>query len=230
MQRSMLQFVRVAFLVVIALAISGQGIGKAAEDQSHLLQGDYAFTMFRACTQALQPAFDQNFTLLNVASPRTTGIQGTLRYNGDGTGSSAIRFINIFLQNVIPGQIPLSGGETRCNLAYTVHSDGSFSQSFSDCETTTEFGAGMGQAIQITGNVESGQISQDHKTLILHDTNPNVETVTVTSPFPRVLERICHRSGTAVKLVGPPHGEEGNNNIESGPGLSNEAGGQDRGK
>lgn len=190
------------FLVIPAVLGARFAEAHGPANRNRLLNGDYAFTSFRSCIQGPQTTFGENFVLQLGANSRTAALQGTLRYNGNGTGSAAFRFLNIFPQFTAPGNLPINGGETTCQLNYTVNADGSFVQLFSNCSGVVEFGAGAPGTFEITGGEKMGQISQDRKTLILSDTNPNVETLDVTRPDGVIVEqeRICNRSGFAIRV------------------------------
>ena len=208
----MRRLIQCSFTASVFLAIATVVGARFAEahgpaNRNRLLNGDYAFTSFRSCIQAVKPGpeesvFGGNFALQTGANSRTAALQGTLRYNGNGTGSAAFRFLNIFPQFTAPGNLPINGGETTCQLNYTVNADGSFVQLFSNCSGVVEFGAGAPGTFEITGGEKMGQISQDRKTLILSDTNPNVETLDVTRPDGSIVEqeRICNRSGVAIRV------------------------------
>jgi hypothetical protein len=203
------------FLVIPAVLGARFAEAHGPANRNRLLNGDYAFTSFRSCIQAVKPGpedsvFGENFALQTGANSRTTTIQGTLRYNGNGTGSAAFRFLSIFPGFTVIGNVPINGGETACELEYTVNADGSFVQLFSNCSGVVEFGAGAPGTFEITGGEKMGQISQDRKTLILSDTNPNVETLDVTRPDGSIVEqeRICNRSGVAIRVRRHAHDHE----------------------
>lgn len=86
--------------------------------------------------------FGSNLELLGSATTRTDAAQGTLRYNGDGTGSiENFRTLTINHNATSTGQIPATESEGTCDLTYTVNSDRSFTQALT-CTGTVLAGSG----------------------------------------------------------------------------------------
>ena len=120
MRRFIQHSITVTLVFIIPTLFVGGRFAEARDpaNRNRLLKGEYAFTSFRSCIQAGQPAFDEEFVLQNPANSRTSALQGTLSYNGDGTGSAVFRFLNVFPQNTAPATLPINGGETACELEY----------------------------------------------------------------------------------------------------------------
>lgn len=166
------------------------------------LNGDYIVTLNRLC--AVDPSgFGADLSLVSGSgAPALFSFQGTMTYNGDGTGSFSGREQINRLGATGIGGFPVNAISVNCTaVTYTVSADGSFTQQMNTCTGTQLNGNAtlVGQTITQTGIVLRGQIGTRRRTLIFTDTGVNVETVDRTVATPNILRRICSRSGTAVR-------------------------------
>jgi hypothetical protein len=131
-----------------------------------------------------------------------------LNYNGDGTGSLtegealSVNHDAAGMGVLATGAFPVSHSHVTCDLSYVVNPDRSFTQTLTNCTSTFLAGGLTGTTQTVSPFQMQGHIGPGRRTLVISDTTPNVETVVRTPPsgpqFTR--ERICLRSGTAIKL------------------------------
>jgi hypothetical protein len=137
---------------------------------------------------------------------------GTIRFNGDGTGevliggNEALSIVAFGHPQTNAGGIPFQGisaNDVICSLTYDVGAD---KMSFS---TEAECTATAPGVIQVTAPTRiRGRFIHSRQMLILSHTKPNVETIEIicdgcgVAPDGTVLlttDRVCNRSGTAIK-------------------------------
>ena len=94
MQRIVVSCFVVAMLVLITLPL--QSIAQPPQQKlDKRLKGDYDFTLIKPCVQSIA-GFGTDLDLLSNGGTRVTSIQGTITYNGDGTGTSSSTSLNNF--------------------------------------------------------------------------------------------------------------------------------------
>jgi hypothetical protein len=175
-----------------------QGQGNLGQGNPNArLKGEYTFTLKRTCVNA--PSFSQTLIPTGFPITRDGTVHGIVIYNGDGTGTYSHVLLDI---NTAPGvgQLPLVHGEITCDLTNSVRPDGSFTQALSNCSFRVfSGGPGPNATGTINGIQNEGQILPGGQTLLFFDTNPAVETITVQTPSFNESQRICNRSGTAIR-------------------------------
>jgi hypothetical protein len=203
----------IASLLLIALALAGGSLALADGDLNARLHGEYAFTQIHFCVQTNvsgqnfgDPLFGQVPPIppfqvpAGGATTRTLSNEGVLTFNGDGTGTFAGKSLSMNHNVTGPGAIPVSEADFTCSLTYTVNLDGSFTTQV-ECSGTILSGGGAGLTFTTSGTELNGQLGQGRKIFIANDTNPNVETFTLTPPAgDLVFKRICGRSQTAIRM------------------------------
>ena len=197
MQRIAQRFLKIFLLFLITLSFGRDSIVQAQGNLNARLRGDYFFSRTRTCVQNVD-GFGTNFELLGAGNSFTDAARGVRRYNGGGTGSIVDGHL-LFVDHTatFTGAFPVTENTFTCNLTYAVSPDGSFTENAS-CSGTILSGPRAGQTFSTTGIGMRGQITGGGRTLLLDDTNGNVETITFSGP-PSTLQRVCNRSGTAVK-------------------------------
>jgi hypothetical protein len=198
---------RLIFLAlgIVLLLIGREAIAQNEPNLNRLLRGKYAFTQIASCVQNIN-GFDEidNFRLLSGAATFTFAQRQILNYNGDGTGSLTDgESLSITHDAVASGAFPVSHSDVTCDLSYVVNPDRSFTQTLSNCTSTFLPGNLAGTTQTVSPFQMQGHIGPGRRTLVISDTSPNVETVFRTPPSPGLpftRERICLRSGTAIKI------------------------------
>jgi hypothetical protein len=165
------------------------------------LRGQYAATGEHVCLWATN-GFDSNNQpkLPTVSFSSSTSIEGTVTFNGDGTGTLDVTDVNIstipaFLNPPAPPillTIPpsVSSDQVSGSLSYEVTSRSTFTATAVDLTGVFLTGPFAGQSFALNKIVLSGKIATDHKSLSLTSIEPTVETVTGGTGG----TRSCHRS------------------------------------
>ena len=191
MRRIVVSCFVVAMLVLITLPL--QSIAQQQRGLNNRLKGDYAFTMARDCIQTVD-GFG-SFPTLNLLSDGTTrgaSIVGIITYNGDGTGTSMST--NLQINHTFPS---VSQSQATCDISYTVNPDNSYTEDL-ECSGMIDAGPSAGVPFTLMGGGRQGQIGRGGKTLLIIDTESNVETLILSESVTRL--RICWRSGHAIKI------------------------------
>jgi hypothetical protein len=137
---------------------------------------------------------------------RSFSVQGVATFNGDGTGRRVIRVVSVRHPTSTTGVGGASSADIEADFTYQVAADRSFTMQTTSLTGTVLTGSRAGQTFTIANFPDLvGLISQDHKTLTLAHHEPTVETQAYSNGD--VLDRICHRSRTAVALKSA-HGSE----------------------
>ncbi|MFQ5881800.1 MAG: hypothetical protein ACE5I9_04935 [Candidatus Methylomirabilales bacterium] len=198
MQRILLHSFGVVLTLLIALSPAGENIAEGQESLNAQLRGDFAYTIFRGCINAFD-GLDEQLRLLGFGAPNTFVARGIVRFNRDGTGT-ADRFLLAIVSVPSPGAIPVTEGESTCDLTHTANPDGSITQAW-QCAGIVTVGNRAGQNFTVDGIEFQSRISKGGRVLLLSDTDARVETITFQGGTP--LQRICNRSGIAIKIRQP---------------------------
>lgn len=166
-----------------------------AQSRTEQLRGDFAFTDSTVCVNSLS-----GFTNLVPNGPSsvlTFSFTGVLTFNGDGTGSLSAR--GVFLNN--PGAA--SATDSTADFTYSVAADRTLTFDQGTTSSTFVAGPSTGQTTTISAiPTLVGHMSSNRKSIVLGSFDPGVEVVS------SGLQRICHRSRTAIRIGGA--GSEGN--------------------
>ena len=193
MQRIVVSCFAVAALVLITLPL--QSMAQQQRGLNNRLKGDYAFTMARDCIQNTAGFADPPpLTLLSNGNVSTRGasIVGIITYNGDGTGTSMST--NLQINHTFPS---VSQSHNECDITYAVNPDNSYTEDL-ECSGMIDAGPSAGVPFTLMGGGRQGQIGRGGKTLLIIDTESNVETLILSESVTRL--RICWRSGHAIKI------------------------------
>jgi hypothetical protein len=189
-----------------------------AESRTHRLKGDFAFSGSAVCVNSSAiitptsytppPGFSVNLVPIGPSFVNTNSIQGVLTFNGDGTGSSVLRFVSLGS----PGAA--SAIDTSQQFTYSVAADGTLTIDIGASVSVTVAGPNTGQQSRVS-DVPTfiGRLSSDRKSLTFSTFNPGVETVTRVVPAPELVTtlRICHRSRIGIRISRDPgsgHGDD----------------------
>jgi hypothetical protein len=204
-------FVFVGLVLVFALSLVSQ-----SGAQNKHLKGEYAVVGQATCLThwLVNPSnpSDPNATTYFV---HTASAQGTVTFNGDGTGSGRIYSVDITLPTYTP--IPLGSfwsdperpgilGHTSTNVVefqftYTVAPDGAITRTITNLEGTITSGLSEGKTFTQTPFTLTGFVSKDKGTILLSSFPGQTETITVDIyddedlqvPYGQQ-EQECHRS------------------------------------
>lgn len=164
------------FTFSVSFLLSGMQSSKA-EELNAKLRGTYAYSGIGTCTQA-------------NGNTLTLHLQGQLIFNGDGTGTSSL-IVHIINHNPsITGTDPPVVRDLSGDFTYNVESNDYFT--FSSSLTV------VGIPVTISGIAQDGMIGHGAQTLLLSDTDTNVETLYYDGSI--YTTRTCGRNGSAVKV------------------------------
>ena len=187
-------------LVMLMLASSAIG------DESRRLRGDFAYTGSAICvnsganfatTPPTPPLGFANFAPIGPSFVSSNSVQGTVTFNGDGTGSMVQQFVS--LGN--PGAASVQ--DTTNEFTYSVAADGTLTIDIGPSFSTTVAGSGAGgQSIVTDVPTFIGRLSSDGKSLTFATSTAAVETVTRVVPAPELVTalRICHRTRIGIRI------------------------------
>lgn len=198
MQRIAQRFLKIFLLFLITLSFGRDSIVQAQGNLNARLRGDYFFSRTRTCVQNMN-GFGTNFQMMAAGNTFTDAARGVRRYNGGGQGSIVDgHLLLVDHTGTSVSSFPVAENTFTCNLTYAVNPDGSFTE-IASCSGTILSGFRAGQTFTAIGIQMRGQITAGGRTLLLDDTSANVETITFSGGPPFTLQRVCNRSGTAVK-------------------------------
>ena len=138
---------------------------------------------------------------------RSAYYKGRLKLYGNGKGRFTANALQINHQNINPGFFPVLGWNTECDVTYKGHGDDTIEVTYSNCEGPFTEGYLVGNTTGgITPYTLSGRVSANEDTLLLSDTDADVETIWSGINNDAVItyaKRICVRNETAIRLS--PH-------------------------
>jgi hypothetical protein len=195
----------------LGLMLSAVAMTYATNAVADQLKGTYGFTATGICIYAL-PDFLANvgvpFVAPSGAVPNSGYFtqyfdnQGTVTFNGDGTGTSKLFSMGFRL----PPQLNIfdpfaSSTAATLSFTYTLNGDDTFTSNVmpETFEGTTTVGFGAGSTFTIENLPPlTGQISKDHKTIIEASLTPGVEMVILQNGT--TSNRICTNSRVLTKM------------------------------
>ena len=180
-----------------ASTLQAQGSGKP-------LVGRYHFSATITCAVD-RTGFDETnnqFAREEGGFTRTSTVQGTVTYRGNGTGTFTGQLLDVRNDLNAIGQFPISQVDQTCSVTNTVNPDGTFTET-RQCTNmpTAGIAAGSGNTNTLSFSLQ-GVIDTNRKILHYHDTQTIEEVLEVfdstgTPIFTRTL--ICTRFGSAIK-------------------------------
>ncbi len=190
------------FLFCVSSETMAKGFLKTQGNLNKRLRGEYALTLTSLCA-ADSEGFGENLERLSIGGTNPVfAVQGKLWYNGNGSGRFEGQQLFMGPTILNPNTFPIRQEGMNCDFTYEVNPDGSFTQEMGSCQSPILAGPNSGTIITQNGIIIKGQIGPWKQTLIFQDTSPNIEIVDRSAiPLPTV-NRICGRSGTAVRV---PH-------------------------
>ena len=202
MRRLIARSLEMLVLPLVALLSVGGSIAEAVDLNAHLLMGDYHFSRTRTCIRASD--FNANNGVVSNGSTATDAAQGTVHYNGDGTGTLTARLLFINHNMTANGDRPVTQADVTCELTYTVHADDTFTELLTTCTALVIAGPGTGLTVTGTGIEHKGLFANGRTSFVFGSVNPNNIEETKNAAQAIVSKAICSRSGTAVKSNNPP--------------------------
>ena len=197
---------RTSLWISTVLLLGFATVALANKDPNRLLHGDYAITQMMSCIQTKNvfdvPSFELNDTTgqwetTKDVETNVLSLTGISRFDGKGNWQL------LDSKALIITQGDAGAGETRvresalgCEGTYQAQHDGTFRVAFTSCQLTNPPFFVFGQ----NGTID-GRISQDKKTLVLWDNEPNVDQLALPNGGPVVFERICNAIATDVRAV-----------------------------
>ena len=198
MRYRILRFLALALLFLNGFLFGSANLVEAQSSLNARLNGTYKLALDRLC--AADPSgFGADLARVAGGGFPFFTFQGTMTYNGDGTGSFSGRQQILRTGATNPGQFPVGVVTVNCTaVTYTVSADGSFTQQMNTCTGTALIGSpNVGETITQTEIAFNGQIGTRRRTLVFDDTGTTVETIT--GSVSAGTQRICSSSGTAVR-------------------------------
>jgi hypothetical protein len=180
--------------ILLLASLFPPGLTTAQEGLNTLLQGTYAFVGQHLCVQA--PAgtvFGDNFQIQGEGFVLGGSQDGTVIFNGDGTGTASLREAHILLG----GTPPLNGQNGPCTFTYTVGADMTFTQDFT-CDSTITVGAGQNFTLTSTSHY-TGHIGPGGRTLLVSRATPTVDEIDFHTPSAFSVQQVCSATGTLIK-------------------------------
>ena len=178
------------------LFIAANTFSLEAADLNHMLQGEYIMVSTLTCVSS-SGGFNENLTRIGGGGIVTSHSNGLVTFDGNGNGTLVGTTIVINPIKLNDGEAPVTPNDTTSTFTYTVDTNG-FYQSNSVITSTRTGGPSSGVTITISGIRIEGQLSSDGETLLISDTNPNIEVITL--PDESTVDRICGRTGTIMKI------------------------------
>lgn len=192
------------------------------------LKGTYVSSISRSCIYATEGNIATNADgELEVGGSGADGFpqsrwssaDGDIIFSGDGTGSMYVevgrmRFNShvvvdpdsIATRSVKIGRRPLDKRKAECTFEYELFKDRSFQLYNFECYSESVPVGRNGMPSRVTGVEIGGQMTKSGETLLLSDTNTNIERVEVLeepggagSATIKERDRVCVRSGTALR-------------------------------
>lgn len=189
-------------LVMLMLASSAIG----DESRTHRLRGDFAYTGSAICvnsganfatTPPTPPLGFANLAPIGSSFVSTNSVQGTVTFDGNGTGSMVQQFVSL-------GNPGAAGVQDATNeFTYSVAADGTLTIDIGPSFSTTVAGPSTGgQSLVTDVPTFTGRVSSDGKSLTFATSTPAVETVTRVVPAPELVTtlRICHRIRIGIRI------------------------------
>jgi len=197
MRRLIARSLEMLVLPLFALLSVGGSIAEAVDLNAHLLMGDYHFSRTRTCIRASD--FGTGNAVVSNGSTATDAAQGTVHYNGDGTGTLTAQLLSINLNAIGNGATPVNQFDVTCELTYTVHADDTFTELLTTCTGSVIAGLGpAGGPFTTTGTKHEGLFANGRESFVFGTVSPNIEE-TKNADGEIVSKAICNRSGTAFK-------------------------------
>jgi len=180
-------------LAAFAVFASAATLPVAAQGSRDQLKGAYFSTGAQACL--VSPLGFTNGTPNNLALAfvQSASVQGTYRFNADGTGTA--QFKELLITHPPATLAGASSSEQSFSFTYTVADDGTLTLVTGSVTGTVLTGSLTGVKFTLTDSpLLSGRIERNGTDIMLSTTDPTVEMLTLELPTPVVLPRLCHRS------------------------------------
>jgi hypothetical protein len=176
----------------------------SVEEQEYLqlLNADYAFTQMNTCVATAAGTFPPTFNpttlqLIGEAETLSFVTKGISSFDGAGNWSGTGEGTIVYHDRTSPGDSPIAPpAPFECEGSYSVAQDRTFSIDGSCQITEPPFVEGSSFLIE-------GRISVDRQTLILHQTAPVIQELSVPG-VGVVVERICTAIATDVRALKQP--------------------------
>src|SRR5215471_4978594 len=200
---------RLSIVIVVLLITAVGGVAPTVQARTKL-NGTYAFTSVRTCTQTLT---NTPFIADASGAPTVIPTGGVLReeavdsgvttFNADGTGTTTSTGRTMNLSNFTIGGSIFSVSESSDTFTYTVNADDTVDLSIGEVKFKTVLGTGAGNTGTVSPRSARLQVGDGANTLV---SAPRTEIEQETIVFNLANDgsitryRICTRSSTLVKM------------------------------
>src|SRR5262249_54010503 len=194
------------FLVMLFLSV----VGIASTVEARDLEGRFAFTQARTCTQT---AGNTPFVADASGAPTIIPAAGVFRqaaddtgiltFNEDGTGTNTGRSRTMNITDMTVGDSILSISDFSTPFTFKVNNDNTVDISFGVTTFSTVLGGGTGNTGTVTGRLAQIQLGKDGNTFVGVNRNAITQETVVTKVVgdgTRTQFRICTRSTTGVRI------------------------------
>ena len=190
-----------AFGVALAAALALVAtLPLAAQEARDQLKGTYFSTGSQACLVSPAGFTNQAPNNVAVAFVQSSSVQGTYRFRADGTGTA--EFKEVLITHSPAPNASATSSEQSVSFTYTIAGDGTLTLVSGDVNGTLLTGSLKNVTFTLVGFPPlSGRIERNGTAIVVSNTAPSVETLTLHLPTPLVLPRICHRS----RVLTPVH-------------------------
>ena len=181
------------------LFIAANTFSLEAADLNHMLQGDYKLIVTLTCASSSN-GFNENLTRIGDGGISSAHSNGILTFDGNGNGTFDGSVLVIDPIKLNDGDAPVVPADITSTFTYTVNTDGSYNSGNSVVTVTNTDGPSQGVIKTINNILQDGQLSSNGEMILIHDSKPNIEVITL--PNESTVDRICGRTGTAMKIQG----------------------------
>jgi len=192
------------FAFWLAVCAAFATVSLFAQGNRDQVKGTYYTTGSNVCIVSSTPSppdqFNVNLTPVDGTYIQSSSVQGILQINADGTGTGQFdEYIVTY-----PGAAHPGGGSSAypVSFTYSFADDGTLTVEFAQINGTLLTGALAGYKFSVSPPPLSGRIARDGGTMLLSNTGPTVETLTI-SPAPNhffSFQRICHRTRVLIAI------------------------------
>jgi hypothetical protein len=192
-------------LAILAALASVATLPLSAQGARNHLKGTYFSTGEQACLASPAGFTNQAPNNLALAFVQSSSVQGTLRFEANGTGTA--HFKELLITHPPAPSTSASSTEQSFSFTYDIADDGTLTLLSGEVTGTVLTGSLKGVNFVLDNFPQmSGRVERNGTTIMISTTEPTVEMLTLELPSPVVLPRICHR----MRVLIPVHVEGAN--------------------
>ncbi len=173
----------------------------AAQGNRAQLDGTYSFVGEQACLVS-PSGFNPNLTPVGAASVQSASVEGTMKFNADGTGTG--EFTELLIAHPPAALVFASSQEAAFSFTYTIGDDGVLT--IVSGAVTGKFSSGPFAGLTFSNNPPpmSGRVAKNGAAISIATLVPTVETSELGPPVSVSIPRICHRARTLSPIHADP--------------------------